>query len=422
MINSDLEGVKSLGGLSKRIGFLLLGVLLFSSSLLKAEEITVVVDRPTFSFIPVRVSKIEGPPGLSSHLLRLLEQDLNLHLVFNLLREPSLDRLNAREYLISGRILSLFPVFEVALKLEDLIRGEVLIYKAFQGPREADRYMIHRFVDQAVEKMAGFKGVAYSRLAFVRRTPNGDELLVMDYDHFHMQVVYKAPIILTPRLSPSGRFLAFVSYERGRPEVMVLELASARVRRVSAYPGLNSSPVWHPDEKRLVVTLSKDGSPDLYLIDLKGRILKRLTYGEGINTGGSFSPDGKYLAFVSDRSGSPQIYIYDFLTGGTRRLTFSGRYNVSPSWSPTGDRIVYAGNVKGRFVLFTLDPEGGPPVAITEEGSYEGPVFGPNGAFILAYGKGPEGRGLYLFLANGAVHKLYLPGDNIRSASWARLP
>jgi len=415
MINLNFQRVK------KGLWFWTLCFAIFWASLLKAEEITVVIDKPTFSPIPVRFSGIKGPREVSHRLVTVLEQDLKLHLVFDVLREPPVRGAHLKEYFISGEILSLSPAFKVSLKLEDLFNEEILLYKAFQGPIEAGRYMIHRFVDQAVEKMAGFPGVAYSRVAFVRRTPQGDELCVMDYDHYGLRVVYKAPIILTPRLSPSGRLLAFVSYERGRPEVMVLELSSGRIRRVSAYPGLNSSPVWHPDEKRLVVTLSKDGAPDLYLIDLKGRILRRLTYGQGVNTGGSFSPDGKYLAFVSDRTGSPQIYIYDFLTGGTRRLTFSGKYNVSPSWSPKGDRIVYAGNVKGRFVLFTLDPEGGLPVAISEEGSYEAPVFGPNGTFILASGRGPEGQGLYLFLANGAVHRLYLPGDNISSASWSNI-
>jgi len=389
---------------------------------LRAEEIRVVINKPTFTPIPVRLTGLKGPPAISHRLSAVLEKDLKLHLVFNILKEPPLKGAHLKEYLLSGEVLSVAPVLKITLKLEDLFTGKPLLYKAFEGPEEAGRYMIHRFVDQAVKEMAGFLGVAYSRLAFVRRTPRGDELCVMDYDHYGFKVVYRAPIILTPRLSPSGKLLAFVSYERGRPEVRVLNLTSGSIRTISAYPGLNSSPVWHPDEKHLVVTLSKDGSPDLYLIDLNGKILKRLTYGEGVNTGGSFSPDGKYLAFVSNRSGSPQIYIYDFLTGGTRRLTFSGKYNVSPSWSPKGDRIVYTGNLEGRFVLFTIDPEGGSPVAISDQGSYEAPVFGPNGAYILASGRGPEGEGLYLFLVNGAVHKLYLAGSQIHSASWAKIP
>ena len=196
----------------------------------------------------------------------------------------------------------------------------------------------------------------------------------------------------------------------------MVDLRSGRRWVVARYPGLNASPVWHPDGDKLVVTLSKDGNPDLYLIDLSGRILKRLTFGQGVNTGGSFSPDGRELAFVSDRAGSPQIYILNLATRGVRRLTFEGSYNVSPCWSPTGDRIAYASQKGGSFAIYTIDPRGGAPVRVTEEGSFEAPFFSPNGRLIMAQGK----DGLWVFLVNGASARPYLSG-RLLFPSWRYL-
>ena len=387
-----------------------------------AREIAIVVDRPAFTPIPVRVPEMKGPGGSATELTRVLRNDLELHLIFQVLREPPLEGLPAREYLISGKVESLSPVLQLYLELADLFERRSLLRKRFRGPAAAGRFMVHRFVDQAVRTMAGFPGVSYSQVAFVRRTSRGDELCLMHFDHHGLRVLHRAPIILSPRFSPDGRRLAFVSYREGRPKILVQDLATGKTTVLAAYPGLNASPVWHPDGKHLVATLSKDGSPDLYLLDLSGRIVKRLTQGAGVNTGGSFSPDGRYLAFVSDRTGSPQIYIYDFVTGGTRRLTFTGRYNVSPVWSPRGDRLVFAGWRKGRFILFTVDPEEGAPVAISGEGSFEGPTVAPNGFYLLARGRGPEGEGLYLFLLNGAVRKLYFRSGALVAVDWGPLP
>ena len=386
-----------------------------------ARELTVVVDQPSFTPIVVRVPPLSGPAEVSRELSAVLRNDLRLHLIFRVLTEPPLGRTSVQEYLISGRVEALRPRLRLYLELRDLFEDRPLLRRLFTGPPAAGRFMIHRFVDQAVRAMAGFPGVSYSQVAFVRRTPRGDELCLMHFDHYNLRVLYRAPIILSPRFSPDGRRLVFVSYEGGRPVVRTMDLVSGSVRTLSAYPGLNASPVWHPDGKRLVVTLSKNGSPDLYLVDLSGRILRRLTRGEGLNTGGSFSPDGHYLAFVSDRSGSPQIYVYDFLTGGTRRLTFSGRYNVSPVWSPRGDRIIFSGLRRGRFILFSVDPGGGNPLAISGEGSFEEPRVAPDGMYVLARGRGPRGEGLYLFLVNGAVRELYLSG-RIVGLDWGRLP
>ena len=58
----------------------------------------------------------------------------------------------------------------------------------------------------------------------------------------------------------------------------------------------------------MVLTLSRDDNPDLYLTENDGRIIRRLTHGEGVNVSPSFSPDGRRLAFVSDRSGTDNLW------------------------------------------------------------------------------------------------------------------
>ncbi len=407
--------------MKKVLGLLILFFLF--APLVQGQELRLEVTGAELIKIPVAIPDFQGPPGVSSRLAQVARRDLELQMVFQVLGtglNPKESRLFSSlgvNYLILGKVFPAGSHLRLEFYLEDFIKREDLLSRGYQGPLASGRYMVHRFMDEAVKKMLGVRGMAWSRVAFVRRQQGKDALIVQDFDGYRAVEVAKERLILYPRLSPDGRYIAFVSYQNRRPEIHLLNLATGNRRVISSYPGLNSAPVWHPSQDKLVVTLSKDGSLDLYLLDLSGRILRRLTKGEGVNTGGSFSPDGSELAFVSDRGGSPQIYILNLRTGGVRRLTFRGHYNAWPNWSPTGDRIVYAGLVGGSFELFTIDPKGGEPVQITEGGSFEAPCFSPNGRLILAQGKG----GLYLVLANGASKKKYLAGEKLLFPSWSPL-
>ncbi len=405
--------------------------LVFSLSLRAsfAENIRLEITGAEVVKIPVAIPDFEGPLVLTKSLSEVARRDLRIQLIFNVLGEnfSSKDALLFSalgvSYVITGKIIESDGYVRTEFYLYDAIAREKLLARAYRGPEVAARYMVHRFLDVAVKKITDVQGVAFSRVAYVRRTQKGDQLFVVDFDGFHPTLVAtrQEGLILYPRFSPDGKKIAFVSYRHGRPEIHLLDLTTGKRKILCKYPGLNASPVWHPSGKKLVVTLSKDGGVDLYLIDLSGRVLKRLTNGLGINTGGSFSPDGRYLAFVSDRGGSPQIYILDMLTGSIRRLTFHGSYNTSPSWSPRGDRIVYAGVVNGKFQLFTIDPHGGEPIRITNKGSFEAPVFSPNGRLILCQGKSDLGQGLFLMLSNGAAQTLYIKGQRLLFPDWTRI-
>ncbi len=407
----------------KRLLLLLFVLLLAFSWCPEARALRLEISGAELIKIPVAVPDFEGPQPLARKLSEVARQDLEWHLVFNVLgqglpaAETKIFASLGVDWLLYGKVSLSGPRLTTAFYLRDMVKDKVVLSRGYRGPKDSARYMVHRFVDLAVEEILGVPGVAMSRVAFVERRGWHDTLFVQDFDGARKVAVAEGDLILGPRLSPDAQKIAFVYYVQRRPQVHVIDLRSGNRWVVSRFPGLNASPVWHPDGDKLVVTLSKDGNPDLYLLDLSGHILKRLTFGEGVNTGGSFSPDGKELAFVSDRSGSPQIYILNLRTRGVRRLTFRGRYNVSPSWSPTGDRIVYASQEGGRFVLYTIDPRGGEPVRVTERGSYEAPFFSPNGRLILAQGR----DGLWLFLANGASGRRYLAGKSL-FPSWRRLP
>ena len=98
--------------------------------------------------------------------------------------------------------------------------------------------------------------------------------------------------LLSPRWSPDGTRLAYVSFENKKPVVYVQSLATGRRQVVANFRGSNSAPAWSPDGRRLAVTLSKDGGSQIFMINADGSGVTRLLTSPGIDTEASFTPDG----------------------------------------------------------------------------------------------------------------------------------
>jgi len=104
------------------------------------------------------------------------------------------------------------------------------------------------------------------------------------------------------RLSPDGNMLAMVVSEPAKPTgtrrtIWTFDLAGRKLRQFTASTKADTSPRWSPDGRTLAFLSSREGSNQVYLIPVEGGEARALT--DGKNGVGSFawSPDGKRLAF-----------------------------------------------------------------------------------------------------------------------------
>ena len=381
-----------------------------------AGKLYIDISSPYVRKIPISLVKIRSANGVPSEALAAkrvitrLSKDLLFHGFFSVISFDTGIPGKAPDYEVRGRVESRGSDMVIELRLMDMAADSMITGKRYiTAPDDLDR-VCHRFCDEIIMAITGEHGVSLSRILFVSRSSRGQEVYSAQFDGLDIRrETNERSIVMSPRYSPDGRYIAFVSFKSGRPCLYLKERASGKVHRLSTHAGLNMSPAWSPDGRRLCVTLSKSGNPDLYLVGLNGRILKRLTRGPGINVSASFSPDGRRIVFVSDRSGSPQLYVMDLSSLKVRRLTYSGSYNTDPQWSPRGDRIVYVSRVSGRFQVCTICPEGGEPVQLTQEGSNENPTWSPDGRQILFSSTRKGGKkSLFVMFADGQGQRLLL--------------
>lgn len=184
----------------------------------------------------------------------------------------------------------------------------------------------------------------------------------------------------TPRWSPDGRWLAFLSDRSGSTQVYLLSLNGGEARQASSLPQSVTDFSWRPDGRGLLLQSpwkiedDEADQPDetivqvwtrldetwdgpgykhgrhehLWLLNLEDeQPASRLTFEPVDHVQACWSPDGKEIAFcgnrrtASDLSVSAALWVLNLATGRTRRLTPIEGLAMLPAWSTDGKWLAF---------------------------------------------------------------------------------
>ena len=326
------------------------------------------------------------------------------------------------EYLVQGNFQQRGNELILECSLYDVVKAEVVVVKKYAGKAADAKIMLRKFAAEILLALTGDGSVFSTRIAFVMKKGKATDILSINYDGSDLlKEIESKTILMSPRWSFEGRYLAFTSFEEGNPDFYVKDTINAAITKISSFRGINLSGGWSPDGRKVLITLSKDGNEEIYLLDFGSKVLQRLTNNYAIDVSPVWSPDGNKIAFVSNRSGAPQIYIMDGDGSNAKRLTFTGNYNTSPAWSPKGDRIAYEGTVDGRFQIFTIGTDGENIKQLTSDnGESKSPSWSPDGRY-LSFSKNSGGKKkIYIMTAAGLNSRLLYEGSgDCVSGSWS---
>lgn len=316
---------------------------------------------------------------------------------------------------------------EVRFRLLDTLKSEDLGGLALTSPLTTldARRSAHRIADYIYERLTGEPGFFSTRLAYVRREGSNHLLTIADSDGENAQPALRStqPII-SLAWSPNGQYLAYVSFETGKPVVYVHELATGKRTVAANQRGSNSAPAWSPDGKYLAVVLTKDGVSQIYTVNPDGSNLKRLTRSSAINTEPTFSGDGQHIYFTSDQGGSPQVYrIRSDGSGSPERVTFTGGFNARPVVSPDGRQLAYVARRDNNFVICIMNLETRQEVIVSNGPKDDSPSFAPNSRWVIFSSRVGNRDLLSAASIDGRVRsRISLDTAGIRNPAWGRLP
>jgi len=274
---------------------------------------------------------------------------------------------------------------QVTWSLIDIYKEKTVLSVAIKGQPSQYRVIAHRIADTIYEKLTGSKGVFDTNIAFVKKL--GKEkysLFIADYDgHNPRAIVNSRYSIISPRWSPNGKKIAYVSFEKKKPVIYVQDIETGKRTLLANFRGNNSAPAWSPDSKKLAIVLTYSANSQIYTIDADGKNIKQLMRTRSINTEPAWSPNGKEIYFSSDRAGSAQIYKVDVDTNEVVRVTFEGNNNVSPSLSPDGKLLLFLNQDNGSYRVAIQNLLSNQMLKLTNGPDDESPIFSPNGHMVL---------------------------------------
>lgn len=193
----------------------------------------------------------------------------------------------------------------------------------------------------------------------------------------------------SPRWSPSGRELAFLSNRDKGTCLFVLPMAGGEPRRVTPPDGFVHDFDWSPDGRRFVFTrqamsereiMERDGKEaelkkrpqfkhitrlfhrldgqgwwngaytHVWTCSASGGGAKQLTRGDFDHSEPRFSPDGRSVSFTANRTPNPDadmfradVFVMPASGGALRNLTNAPGSRRGTSWSPDGRTIAFIG-------------------------------------------------------------------------------
>ncbi|HIK91717.1 MAG TPA: S9 family peptidase [Planctomycetes bacterium] len=311
-------------------------------------------------------------------------------------------------------------------------------------------------------------------VAAQEKNPSGDLLTLMD--------VFEMEFASDPQISPDDRRVVYVRNsmdimkDRKRSALWIVDAAGMDHRKLTDGTTNESSPRWSPDGSKLLYVSKEEGTTQIFLRWMDTGQTARLTQLTSSPTGLRWSPDGQSIAFSmlvrqkapelvklppkpegaewadapilierlkyrSDGDGDlPQGFHHLFVLpadGGTPRQLTSGSFHHrdTPVWSPDGKALMLSGNRNPDWEheyhnseIYEVSVDDGTITALTfRKGPDNSPTVSPDGntiAYLSFDDRVQTYQVTHLHLMNrDGSNRRVLTGDLDRDASspvWAK--
>jgi dipeptidyl aminopeptidase/acylaminoacyl peptidase len=265
--------------------------------------------------------------------------------------------------------------------------------------------------------------------------------VLSQHQKFSYLDIFDLQYVNSPEISPNGEFIVYrrmgfdIMADKSIGNLWIIKKDGAEHHKLTSRETAEHSPKWSPDGQRLAFISSTEQGAEIYMYWLASGKFAKLTQLEATPRSLEWSPDGSQLAFVMNVSAKPpviakmpekpkganwasnpritdrlkheadgrgyvkpgfdHIYVLSSEGGAPRKITSGDKnHNGSLSWSPQGDKIYFSGNLKDDWeydfrnseVYAVMVSDGEIEQLTFEDGPDASPKISPDGKKIAFVG------------------------------------
>ncbi|MDQ6890801.1 MAG: hypothetical protein M3Z56_11065, partial [Bacteroidota bacterium] len=240
----------------------------------------------------------------------------------------------------------------------------------------ADVYLLKRINEAQVSPDGKWVVYTVSMADSVKDKTNVDIWMVSWDGKQNVQLTYSEDEESSPKWSPDGKYISFVSARNGDTvsQIWLLDTRGGEAKKITSLKADLNEYAWSPDGKKIAMSIKDQDFSDtsksktrrpfvmdrylfkhdisgysegrythLYVFDMDTKKLDTLTKGDYDEASPAWSPDGRQLAFVSNRTDNREqnentdIWVMDATPGAAiKQLTTWPGSDQNPQWSPDG--------------------------------------------------------------------------------------
>ncbi|MDQ6844930.1 MAG: S9 family peptidase [Bacteroidota bacterium] len=257
----------------------------------------------------------------------------------------------------------------------------------------ADVYLLKRINEAQVSPDGKWVVYTVSMADSVKDKTNVDIWMVSWDGKQNVQLTYSEDEESSPKWSPDGKYISFVSARNGDTvsQIWLLDTRGGEAKKITSLKADLNEYAWSPDGKKIAMSIKDQDFSDtsksktrrpfvmdrylfkhdisgysegrythLYVFDMDTKKLDTLTKGDYDEASPAWSPDGRQLAFVSNRTDNREqnentdIWVMDATPGAAiKQLTTWPGSDQNPQWSPDGKWIAYSSSSSNQsFTMY----------------------------------------------------------------------
>jgi Tol biopolymer transport system component len=242
-----------------------------------------------------------------------------------------------------------------------------LIQKVLKGAKSAEFESLHSYNSGMAWSPLG------DQLAFVSKSHGKDALVIYSVEEKKTVKRWRFDFttMRSPAWSPDGGTIVFSGWQHGKSDLYSLELGTGDLTRLTNDRYEEQEPSFSLDGRYLVFACDRPavagelmlpdtasvfayGTYNIFLAERMSGLVVPMTDTTGINQSPVFSPDSRRVCFVSDRNGIYNLYVHELDSNVTYPITNSISGCFAPTWSHDGEHIAFSGFYRGGFDIFIM--------------------------------------------------------------------